>query len=101
MSVSVGNIKRIPADFLAVNAKFATRSLVNRSHQAGKEIFVWTVDDAASMSKMINRGVDGLLTNRPELTREVLAQRATMSSAERLLAEVSTLLGVVQERGEP
>ena len=37
MSVSVGDIQAMDADFLAVNAKLATRSFVERAHKAGKE----------------------------------------------------------------
>ena len=93
LSVSVGNIQKIEADFLAVNARFATRSLINKLHQAGKEIYVWTVDDPVSMSMLMNRGVDGLITNRPEVTKDVLKQRSNMSSTDRLLTEIAGLLG--------
>lgn len=93
LSVSVGNIQKIEADFLAVNARFATRSLINKLHQAGKEIYVWTVDDPVSMSLLMNRGVDGLITNRPEVAKDVLKQRSNMSSTDRLLTEIAGLLG--------
>ena len=93
LSVSVGNIQKIEADFLAVNARFATRSLINKLHQAGKQIYVWTVDDPVSMSLLMNRGVDGLITNRPEVAKEVLKQRSNMSSTDRLLTEIAGLLG--------
>ncbi|QDU59846.1 Glycerophosphoryl diester phosphodiesterase [Planctomycetes bacterium Pan216] len=94
MSVSIGNVKKIEADFLAVNAAFVDRSLVERVHRNGKQIFVWTVNDAATMSTMIGRGVDGLLTDKPALARRVLEQRAEMSPAQRLLLELSPALGV-------
>ncbi len=93
MSVSLGNIQKFEADFLAVNAKFASRSMINRAHRAGKQVFVWTVDDAASMSMLMNRGVDGILTNRPEIAKEILMHRFELSGTERLLIEIATLLG--------
>ncbi len=93
LSVSVGNIQKIEADFLAVNARFATRSLINKLHHANKEIYVWTVDDPVSMSSLMNRGVDGVITNLPEVGRNVLTQRANMSSTDRLLTEIAALLG--------
>lgn len=65
LSVSLGNIQKIEADFLAINARFATRKLINKLHDAKKEIYVWTVDDPISMSSLINRGVDGVITNLP------------------------------------
>ncbi len=91
MSVHVGKLQNIKADFLAVNSSFATRNFVKRAHNAGKEVFVWTVNDSADMSRMMNRKVDGILTDRPELAREVLRQRAEMDIRERLLTEISAL----------
>ncbi len=93
LSVSLGNIQNFNADFLAVNAKFASRSFVNRAHKAGMQVFAWTVDDAPGMSMLMNRGVDGILTNRPELARTVLLDRSKMNSTERLLVEIAARLG--------
>jgi glycerophosphoryl diester phosphodiesterase len=92
LSVSVGNVQKIEADFLAVNARFASRALVKKVHSAGKQIYVWTVDEPSMMSSLMNRGVDGILTNRPELARQVLESRAEMSISERLLTEIAAML---------
>lgn len=97
MSVSAGNLSEIDADFLAINAGFASRPLIRSAHQSGKEVYVWTVNDAPTMSAMISRGVDGLLTDNPSLARSVLAQRAEMSAPQRLLLELAGLLGAVPD----
>jgi len=94
MSVAAGNMNKLEADFLAVNATFADVLLIDQAHDNGKQVFVWTVNDAATMSTMISRGVDGILTDKPELARSVLKQRAAMSVPQRLLLEFSGLLGV-------
>jgi glycerophosphoryl diester phosphodiesterase len=82
---------RLPC-FLAVNSRFATRDFVKRAHASGRQVYVWTVNDAATMSQMMNRNVDGILTDRPELARQVLQQRSEMNSVERLLTELSIFL---------
>jgi glycerophosphoryl diester phosphodiesterase len=66
--------------------------LVRRIHSAGKQVFVWTVDEPATMSSLMNRGVDGILTNRPEVARGVIESRAQMSLTERLLTELAAML---------
>jgi len=91
LSVYVGKLQNIQADFLAVNANFATRNFINRAHKSGKQVYVWTVNDAAMMSRVLNRRVDGILTDRPELARQVLQQRSELTSAERLLTEISAI----------
>jgi glycerophosphoryl diester phosphodiesterase len=97
MSVSAGDLKKLEANFLAVNAGFAGRNLIRSAHNNDKQVFVWTVNDAPNMSIMMNRGVDGLLTDKPALARAVLEQRAEMNTPERLLLELAGLLGTVPE----
>jgi glycerophosphoryl diester phosphodiesterase len=100
MSVYAGDLKKVEADFLAVNAAFVSRRFVRDAHANGKQVYVWTVNDAPTMSRMIGRGVDGLLTDRPELARSVLEQRARMSAPQRLLLELAGIFGVAPEIGE-
>jgi len=101
LSVYVGNLQKITADFLAVNGKFATRNFVNRAHKANKQVYVWTVNDTATMSQLMNRKVDGILTDRPELALQVLRQRSEMSTSERLLAELAILFNQPKTAKEP
>jgi glycerophosphoryl diester phosphodiesterase len=42
---------------------------------------------------MASQGVDGIITDRPGLAREVLAQRAALETHERLLIALTSLLG--------
>ena len=94
MSVSAGDLRKSGADFLAVNAAFADRRFVRRAHARNEQVYVWTVNDASTMSAMIGRGVDGLITDKPALAKAVLAARARMSPATRLLLELAGILGL-------
>lgn len=94
MSVLGGKIQDTNVDFLAVNAMFVNRSFIQRAHANGKEVYVWTINDAVTMSRMIGIGVDGLITDKPNLARQVLAERSTLNPAERLLLELSETFGV-------
>ena len=99
MSVAAGDLKHVEVDFLAVNAGFVDRSFVQHAHSNNKKVYVWTVNDAVSMSTMIGCGVDGLITDKPGLARSVLQQRAEMSPAERLMLELAEAFGVAHEIG--
>jgi len=100
MSVSAGSLETSGADFLAVNAAFATRRFVRSRHRQGTKVYVWTVDDPSTMSAMIGRGVDGVITNTPAVAKAVLAQRAGMSPAVRVLLVLADVLGVKPRIGE-
>ncbi|MDX2417971.1 MAG: glycerophosphodiester phosphodiesterase, partial [Xanthomonadales bacterium] len=91
---AIGDLTRLDADFLAVNMSMASPALINAAHGAGKELFVWTVNDALSMSQMMSIGVDGVITDEPLLGREVLTVRAELSSVQRLLLHVAPLMGI-------
>jgi len=45
------------------------------AHGAGLEVHVWTINDPVQMRRLLTLGVDGIMTDRPELLREVLIQR--------------------------
>jgi glycerophosphoryl diester phosphodiesterase len=53
----------------------ATRGLVRRAHAAGKHVHVWTVDDADEIRGLLDRGVDGVMTDRTDILKDVLVQR--------------------------
>ncbi len=51
------------------------RGVVQRAHDAGLRTVVWGVDDAATMHHLLDRGVDGLISDRADTLREVLLAR--------------------------
>lgn len=54
---------------------FTTRELVAEAHAAGIEVVPWTVNDKATMHKLVDDGVDGIITDYPDRLREVAAER--------------------------
>jgi glycerophosphoryl diester phosphodiesterase len=92
-SKAIGNLSDLNVDFLAINMGLATPEFIRRTHKADMQLFVWTVNDQVSMSRMMSLGVDGIITDEPELARNVLTDRAELSSVERLLIHTAVLLG--------
>ena len=51
------------------------RDVLAEAHELGMEVHVWTINDPDEMYELLDLGVDGLVTDRPELLREVLVRR--------------------------
>jgi glycerophosphoryl diester phosphodiesterase len=49
--------------------------LVRRAHRAGKHVHSWTIDDPDEMIVLLDRGVDGLMTDRTDILKDVLVRR--------------------------
>ncbi|MDA7949206.1 MAG: glycerophosphodiester phosphodiesterase [Hyphomicrobiaceae bacterium] len=91
---AIGDLAALKADFLAVNTGQVSLSLIRRAHGQGKQLYVWTVDDPLTMSRMISMGVDGLITNKPALARQVMDARNALSTPERLALWITDTLRI-------
>ncbi|HBN29913.1 MAG TPA: hypothetical protein DD416_01485, partial [Rhodobacteraceae bacterium] len=49
------------------------------AHRTGLKVHVWTVNDAPTMTSLLDLGVDGLMTDDCALLRSVLEQRGIWS----------------------
>ncbi len=92
-ATAIGNLAKLDVDFLAVATGLATPGFIRRSQDQGKQVFVWTVNDAVSLSRMMSLGVDGIITDEPALAREVMEDRASLNPAERLIMHTAVLFG--------
>ena len=52
-----------------------TPRFVRRCQRRGIAVHVWTIDDAAEMHRLLDLGVDGIMTDRPAVLRDVLVAR--------------------------
>lgn len=62
--------------------RVVTPGFVRRAHAAGLQVHVWTIDDPAEMTLLLDRGVDGLFTDRTDLLKDVLEGRGQWWSAQ-------------------
>jgi glycerophosphoryl diester phosphodiesterase len=89
---AIGAPTGLGVDFLSVNRSAVTTTLLERAHRAGKEVHAWTINDRRAMARMIELGVDNLITDFPGVAVSVRAERAALEPHERLALRMRQLL---------
>jgi glycerophosphoryl diester phosphodiesterase len=80
-AATTGRMPRLGAHCLQVpirerGVRIVTQRFVDAAHRAGLPVQVWTVDDVPTMHYLLDIGTDAIMTNRPRVLNEVLAERA-------------------------
>jgi glycerophosphoryl diester phosphodiesterase len=68
---------QIPPSFGDV--QLVTAESVAIAHGMELEVHVWTIDDPVEMERLLDLGVDGIMTDRPSVLKEVLVRRGQWS----------------------
>lgn len=71
---------RAPAQSLQIPVswgrhRFDTRRLLDDAHRHGIAVRYWTVNDEATMERLIDRGADGIITDHPARLRDLLVTK--------------------------
>lgn len=72
---AVAYAENIGANALHPHEIFVSRNYVDRAHAHGIMVNPWTVDKPKNIEKMLDCGVDGIITNRPDLVKHLMTIR--------------------------
>jgi glycerophosphoryl diester phosphodiesterase len=65
----------IGADVVSPYWEELSNEMVNEAHELGMKVVPWTVNSPEKMNMLINMGVDGIITDKPWVLRELLIKR--------------------------
>jgi len=72
---SVGQVDALQVPTHVGPLRTLDRRHVDAAHAAGVQVHVWTINDPAQMRRLLDLGVDGLISDRADLLKEVLVER--------------------------
>jgi glycerophosphoryl diester phosphodiesterase len=64
-------LERSSADAVTLHHSIASSAAIDRAHELGAAVYVWTVDDVALAQRLVDAGADGIITNDPRVFSEV------------------------------
>jgi glycerophosphoryl diester phosphodiesterase len=64
---------QVPVTYGAI--RVVTPGFIRRAHRHGLQVHVWTINDPAEMHRLLDLGVDGIVTDRADLLKQVLQDR--------------------------
>lgn len=70
-----GNVAALQLPTHMRGVRVVDERLINRAKTAGLQVHVWTVNDPIEMTRLLDMGVDGLVTDRPDLLKDLLMAR--------------------------
>lgn len=77
MTMSYGSISQVKAaDFFSIRYDYVTEKFVREAHALGKEVHAWTVNYRGNVKRMLDIGVDNIITDDPALVRKVQNQES-------------------------
>jgi glycerophosphoryl diester phosphodiesterase len=84
MAANGQEVGELPSPCAQVPPSYADTEIVTEvflaeAHRRGMQVHVWTIDDRDEMARLLDLGVDGIMTDRPAVLKELLESRGAWS----------------------
>ncbi|WP_372698289.1 glycerophosphoryl diester phosphodiesterase membrane domain-containing protein [Arthrobacter sp. JSM 101049] len=93
IAMTLGGIPDVDCDFLVVEQSSYSREFLRQARAAGMPVYVWTVNRPERIRGYLYDGVDGVVTDHPNLARRIRSEMATAPHASVPLRDAMRMLG--------
>jgi len=77
MFVALGQLEDLNIDFYSVEETNVTEAFVTKAHAIGREVHVWTINSTESMNKVLDLGVDNIITDNDKMLSDLIKSKNT------------------------
>lgn len=64
-SFSAKKMSKMPVDFISAEESLINKNMLREVHKSGKPVFAWTINDDYKAERLLEMGVDGIITDYP------------------------------------
>lgn len=96
-TVAIGDLTRLPVDFLAVPRPVATEPFIRSAQARDMEVHVWIINNVVHMLDVALRGADSIITDAPDVAMELREELSELTAGERLLLRFRPTLEMIGE----
>lgn len=92
MSIAIGDFSDLEfIDIYSIEATNVTSKLVDKIHNAGKEVYVWTVSDEENINTIAHMNVDNIITDNLELCKSIINKGRNTNMINELINELEKI----------
>lgn len=77
MFVALGDLEKLNVDFYSVEESNVNEKFVTTAHTLGREVHVWTINSKESMEKVLELGVDNIITDNDKMLSDLVKSKNT------------------------
>jgi glycerophosphoryl diester phosphodiesterase len=92
LSFNAREPSRLDVNFLSVEQTRLDRTFILRAHRRGQQVYAWTVNTAEDLERLIDLGIDGVITDQSALARKTLDEYLSRPKAELAVRRVRSWL---------
>jgi glycerophosphoryl diester phosphodiesterase len=96
-SIEIGDLRKLNVDIIGAKDSMITHEFIKDIQEKGIKVYAWTVDDPIRILKLIEFGVDGIITNDPNAANKILHKYKTLTPDQRILLRFTDFWDVLRQ----
>ncbi|MBU5485235.1 glycerophosphodiester phosphodiesterase [Clostridium sp. MSJ-11] len=88
-----GDLKKLDVDFYSIEQSIVNDDIIYTAHSMGREVHVWTVNNSINVKRLVNLGVDNIITDDVVMVKYILNEMKKISPYEKFFNNIINIQG--------